>query len=170
MAKTNTATKIPRVPIQTPMFDGPDFEKNAGFLNRTWIIFFERVFGGKSETNTTGSPFDRIRTLDLKDTTVGDDIADAVVIFSQGSVKRVTGVLRKPITADLVVRLNLWIDGVESEVGTFTIPLSQGIHRPMAFDVDPIEFLDLSALTWDVVASDGSIDAGGIASFTVEWE
>lgn len=149
--------QVPRVPIQTPMFEtGPDGNSR---LTRTWIIFFERL------GLTPSGPY--IRTLLLKDTTVGNDIADHVPIYVAGTAMRIVGVLRKTITAALTVRVNL--DG--TPLTTLTIPAATKVDTPVegtAFT--PAGLGDLAVLSWDVVASDGSKDAAGVASFTTEWQ
>jgi hypothetical protein len=56
-------------------------------------------------------------------------------------------------------------------VGTFTIPLATPIDTPVRFTSFTNAVLpDMSTFTWDVTASDGSQDAAGIASFTIEWQ
>lgn len=112
------------------------------------------------------------RTLLLKDLTVGDDIADHVDVYgaSKGgtsTITRITAVLRRTIVADLTLR----IKADDVEIGTFTVPLGTGINSVQTFTSFLHSSLpDKAVLSWDVTASDGSIDAGGIASFTVEWQ
>lgn len=50
---SDQTTPIPRVPIQTPMWDGPAM-KDLGQLTRTWVIFFEKRFGGNSSSAGNG--------------------------------------------------------------------------------------------------------------------
>lgn len=113
------------------------------------------------------------RTLLLKDTTVGNDIADHVTCFGGGTHTAilVTGVLRKAIASDLTVRIKN-VSGLGNvTVGTFTIPLATPIDTPVRFTSFTNAVLpDMSTFTWDVTASDGSQDAAGIASFTIEWQ
>ncbi len=132
-----------------------------GRLTRPWILFFERT----PKASGGGGPY--IRTLLLKDTAVGDDIADHVPIFVEGAAVRVVGVLRLPISADLTVRINL--DG--AALVSITIPSATAVDTPVvasAFTGDHLG--DLAVLSWDVVASDGSTDAAGVASFTLQWQ
>lgn len=160
------ALPTPRVPIQTPMFNEAAAKDLT--LTRTWVIFFERLFRESGGTEATPQgPFQR--TLLLKDTAVGNDIADHVTVWgAAGTISLVVGVLRKAITADLTVRVK--IDGVT--LGSFTIPLATAVDTPVEFTT----FAGATAVTleqvfsWDVTASDGSLDGAGVASFTVIWE
>jgi len=154
----------PRVPLQTPMYVD-------GQLSRTWIIFFERlgreVITEEGEPGAGGGVFQR--TLLLKDTTVGNDIADHVTVYEPGTATQIVGVLRKAITAALTVRVKK--EGVM--LVTITIPASTAIDTPVAsttFTAGQEVFLEGEVLTWDVTASDNSRDAYGVASFTLEWK
>jgi len=103
----------------------------------------------------------------LKDTTVANNVADHVPIYQAGNVVRVIGVLRRAITANLTVRVNM--NG--HNLVTMTIPKTKGVDQPVvAVAPAPENAPDLAVLSWDVLASDGSIDAAGVASFTVEWQ
>lgn len=155
----------PRVPIQTPFFD------DDNNVNRSWVIFFERlgtVFGGG------GGPFQR--TLLIKNTAVGDNIADVTTVYVDGTAARITGVLRTAIDADLVVRVryNTPDDpGTINELVTLTIPAATAINTPVSsteFTADSLELGDQVCLLWDITASDGQTDAGGVASVTLQWE
>lgn len=181
---TQKPTTIPRVPVDTAMWEGTAAFDPAvlGKLSRTWIIFWERIFSGavKAATQYAASlelkrtpgqvgPFQR--TILLKDTTVGDDIADHVTVYGTlngktNTVYLVTGVLRKSITADLTLRVK--VNG--SLIGSFTIPLATAPDSVVSFNSFTTPTLpDKAVLTWDVVASDGQMDAYGVASFTVLW-
>lgn len=144
------------------MFENSPSEKGAIFdwqLNRTWWIFFEKL------AKKRGGPY--IRTLLLKDTTVGNDIADHVPIYVAGTAMRIVGVLRKAITADLSVRVNL--DG--TTLTTLTIPHTTAVDTPVVgTSPTPPALADLAVLSWDVTASDGSSDAAGVCSITVQWQ
>jgi hypothetical protein len=116
------------------------------------------------------------RTLLLKDTTVGNDIADHTTVYAGGTGRRLTGVLRNAISSDLTVRVNKYT--VSSPVAaataicTLTIPSGTPINTPVTqttFTDDPQQFSDGDVLIWDVVASDGQTDAAGVAAFTLEW-
>lgn len=152
-------SKVMVVPGRTPMFDAAA-PKGATFdwkLNRTWWIFFEALAKRRG-------PY--IRTLLLKDCTVGNDIADHVPIYVAGTAVRVVGVLRKAITADLSVRINL--DG--TALTTLTIPHTTPVDTPVVgTSSTPPALADLAVLSWDVVASDGSKDSAGICSVTLQW-
>ena len=138
----------PRVPIQTPMFD------DEGNLTRTWIIFFERL--GMVQESAGGAVGPYHRTLLLKDTTVSDDIA-----------ARLVGVLRVAIESDLTVRCNLNGD----ELITLMIPAATAIDTPVESTTFEGETAleDGDVISWDVTASDDSMDGAGVASFTLEW-
>jgi hypothetical protein len=124
---------------------------------QTWVY---DITGGGSG----GGPY--VRTLLLKNTAVGDDIADHVPIYTAGSAVRLIGVLRKAITADLTLRVKL--NG--TALVTLTIPLSTAVDTPvMATTFTPPTLADLGILSWDVTASDGSSDINGVASFTLQW-
>ena len=156
MASNHQRKDIPAVPLRTPMFD------DQGNLTRTWIIFFERL--GMKTTATSG-PY--IRTLVLKDLTIGNDIADHVPIFVAGSAIRVIGVLRKTISTDLVVRIKL--DG--AELVTATIPSTTAVDTPLEFTAFLSAALgDLAVLSWDITGSDEQTDAKGVATFTLQWQ
>ena len=155
-------TPIPRVPIQTPMFEqGPD---GAPRLTRTWIIFFEKL--QQRGIGAGGGPY--VRTLLIKNTAVGTDVADHVPIWVAGTAVRVVGVLRNAITSDLTVRVNL--DG--SPLITLTIPHTTAVDTPVVKTATftPTSFDDLAVLSWDITASDGSTDPKGVCSLTVEWQ
>jgi hypothetical protein len=173
-------TDILSVPVRTPMFTGNwatnvqtdnglvPFSTILGLVSQTWIIFWQSLknAGGGS---SSGGVFHR--TLDLKDTTIRDNAADDVVVYEPGTAQFVVATLRDAIAADLTVNLNLWIAGVSNLVGTFTIPKTTPVHTALQFSsFSTTVFPNLSVLTWDVTASDGSIDPGGVASFTVVWQ
>jgi hypothetical protein len=154
----------------------PGFDsKLLGRLTRTWIKFFEQInqLGGAG-----GGSGPLQRTLLLKNTTVGNDIADHVTCYGPvpgvtHTVILVTGVLRLAITADLTVRINNVAGATTNVVGTFTIPSATAVDTPISFsgsDITTPSCPDLSVFTWDVTASDGSSDPAGVASFTVEWQ
>ena len=133
-----------------------------------------------SSTVTTGGggggvsgPFQR--TLLLKNTAVGNDIADHLTCWGPSSdhtVVEVRGVLRKAITSDLTLRINSVLAGVASVIGTFTIPSATAVDTPVnwtsGFATGTLQ--DQSVFTWDITASDGSTDPAGVASFTIEWQ
>ncbi len=116
------------------------------------------------------------RTLLLKNTAIGDDIADHTTVYAGGTGRRMTGVLRVAISADLTVRVKKYTVTspvtAASTIITLTIPSSTPINTPITqttFTDDPQQFFDGDVLIWDVTASDGSSDAAGVAAFTLEW-
>jgi len=146
------------------MFENSPSEKGAIFdwqLNRTWWLFFEKL----ARAAAAGGPY--VRTLLLKDTTVGSDIADHVPIYVAGTAVRIIGVLRKAITADLSVRVKL--NG--TALTTLTIPHATPVDTPVVgTSPTPPALADLAVLSWDVTASDGSTDPAGVASITLQWQ
>lgn len=124
-----------------------------------WLI---RSTGGSV---TSGSV--KVRTLVLKNLTTGDDIADHVTAYAAGTGRRIAGVLRKAITADLTVRVNL--NG--EEFITITLPADTEVDTP----VEQTEFIASAAIakddvfSWDITEGDGQKDAAGVATFTLEW-
>jgi len=110
------------------------------------------------------------RTLLVKDTTVGNDIADRVPVQWPGTLFRAVGVLRKTIIAPLTIRVNK----NSQPLFTATIPIgSPGQTAEFDFpgpnSTAPLDMGDEEVLSWDITASDGSADANGVASLTVEW-
>ena len=159
----------PRVPHETPMYEVTPEGRQV--LSRTWMIFFERL--GRVESTTTTTPPGEAgpdliwRTLLLKDTTVGDDIADHVTAQATGTAIRFEGVLRIPIIASLSVRIQknavLFV--------TLGIPAATPVDTVVSTDTfgDP-NIGEGDVFSWDVTSSDGSVDSAGVASFTLYWE
>jgi len=146
------STTIPAVPIRTPMFDGD------GNLTRTWMIFFESL--GRAPAQ---------RTLLVKDSTSGNNIADHLKVYQGGPPVIFTGVLRKAITADLAVRVNL--NG--ASFITLTVPKATPVDTVIsttAFPAKPPALTTGDILSWDITSSDGSKDVNGVASFTLVWK
>ncbi len=128
----------------------------AGNMTRAWILYLEQ--------RGQICP----RTLLIKDTTVGTDIADRVTIYRDGTARKVEGVLRKAISADLAIAIRL--NG--QVLIAATIPLATAVGTVLIFTqfaARPQNLADGDVLSWDILASDGSDDAAGIASFTLLW-
>ena len=117
------------------------------------------------------------RTLLVRNTTPGDDIADhTTVCASAGPCVgiRVVGVLRKGLDSDLTIRLRIVsIAGTDTAIEC-TIPAATIVNDPIVFtdwetlpDTQP--FLDGDVLIWDIVEGDTQSDGNGVAAFTVEW-
>lgn len=107
-----------------------------------------------------------IRTLLVKNTQVGNDIADHIVIQKTGTASQVVGVLRLAIAADLAININL--NG--ALLITCTIPLATSVDTPLTFTSFSSTALTANdVLSFDITASDGSLDVAGVASFTLEW-
>jgi hypothetical protein len=111
------------------------------------------------------------RTLLLKDTSLRSNCVDVVPIHPGGTLRFVLGVLRVPITLDLVVNLNIVTASASTLVGTFTIPLATTINTGVMFTVFSVTTMpDLSILSWDIVSSDNQIVPSGVASFSVYYQ
>lgn len=106
------------------------------------------------------------RTLLIKDTATGDNIADNVTVQASGKGIRIAAVLRTEIVSDLVVRVNK----DDTEVAVLTMPAALAVRTEMEIPITEIQFTDKEILTWDILASDGSVEANGVASVTVEWQ
>lgn len=146
-------------PVQPPLVAIP-----MGFTGDALIAAINNQFT-KVQQAPAATPV-YIRTLLVKDTTVGDDVADHVVIYAPGTAQRVMGQLRKAITQDLVVRANI----AGSPLIYMRIPaatLVGSILTTSGFFFTGL--LDLQVVTWDIISSDGSSDPGGVASFTLQW-
>lgn len=106
------------------------------------------------------------RTLLIKNSTIGTDIADAVPVQSSGTLQQVVGVLKDTIVSDLIVNIN--VNG--KLLISCTILHTQLLLTPIIYTNFKItKFNTNDILTADIITSDGSIDSGGIASFTIEW-
>lgn len=183
MAVKETPTTIPRVPIQTPMFEPSTAGDEDQFqgkwkLTRTWIIFFERIFKGNTSAEAS-SPGPFQRTLLLKDLTPGVSIADHTTIWVAGTGLKVTAVLRKPLASDLTVQLwKLDIDdvgaGFQKIIADMTVPQSHGVNEPLVFSSFVSNALKQmhvkDVIRWDITASDSQTDRAGVAAFTFEWQ
>jgi hypothetical protein len=107
-----------------------------------------------------------IRTLLVKNTQVGSDIADHIVIQKTGTASQVVGVLRLAIAADLAININL--NG--TLLISCTIPLATPVDTPLTFmSFSSTALTANDVLSFDITASDGSLDVAGVASFTLEW-
>ncbi len=154
------ATDLTPVPVQTAFFDTWP-SGWTGALTSQWILFFQGL-----AKQGVGEVF--WRTLLLKNTAVANDIADWVIAQEPGTAFQVTGVLRKAITANLVVRINV------NQAPFITCTINQTTKPGAALTWTSFATNGVLAqgdvFSWDVLASDGSSDVAGIASFTVLWQ
>jgi hypothetical protein len=122
---------------------------------------------GSGGNGNTGRPNPQMfwRTIDINNTTPGLNIAPNLTVQGTGKGIKIAGVLRKAITANLVVRVN--VAGVE--LGTLTIPSSTHIKTKVETSIATKTLVEGTIMTWDIVSSDSSRDADSIASITVEW-
>jgi hypothetical protein len=108
-----------------------------------------------------------IRTLDLFDVTPGAAIAPFVPIYQPGPAVRAIGVLRLPISADLVIAISR--NDETTPLFTFTFPAGTATATDVVMDLSHITFEDLDVLIPSILASDSSSDTDGIATLTIEW-
>ena len=109
----------------------------------------------------------------LKNTAVGNNIADNVTEYpgAARTVIVVTAALRLAIASDLTIRINAVSPSGSVVVGSFTIPSATAVATMLQFSTFVTSSLaDGSVFTWDVLASDGSTDGDGVASFTVWYQ
>lgn len=106
-----------------------------------------------------------IRTLLIKNTAVGIDIADHVPVQADGTPVQVVGVLRKAISIDLTIVIKL--NG--ATLITCNIPSATAIDTPVFFASFASSLAKNDILSAAITSSDGSQDPDGIASFTLEW-
>ncbi len=105
------------------------------------------------------------RTIDINDTTVGNNIAPNLTVQGTGRGIKIAGVLRKAISADLTVRVK--VAGVA--IGSLTIPHTTPIQVKVETSIATKTLVEGTIVTWDITASDGSKDINSVASITVEW-
>ena len=113
-----------------------------------------------------------IRTLLVKVSALGNNIADNATIYAGGTASRVVGVLRLPITSPLTVRINRITGGVSNPLIVCGIPSATAVGSPVAFSLftnNPQPLLDGDVLTFDILGSDGQADPNGVAAFTLQW-
>jgi len=176
MAKPNSSTPNPPATgpkrQQVPQQSVPVIQGSPGLFTREWWLYFHEVYAGLGKLQDRAveppgggaGPF--IRTLLVKDTTVGNDIADRVPIFIASKAVRVIGVLRKAISANLTVRIKL--NG--TAIATVTIPSATAVGVSVISNTFVSSTLpDKAVLSWDITASDGSTDVNGVASFTLQF-
>ncbi len=121
--------------------------------------------GGGSGGGIAPGPQMYWRTVDINDTTVGTNIAPNLSVQGTGQGIKITGILRKVITADLVVQVN-----VNSLVlGTLTIPAATAVKTEVSTPIVNQKLVIGMPMTFDITGSDGSKDKNGIATVTVEW-
>lgn len=105
------------------------------------------------------------RVLLVKNSTPGINIADNLTVQRSGTGCRIAAVLRKNITNDLVVQFNK--NGIA--YATMTVPASTPIQTEIQISISTVNFVDGEILSFDIVSSDSSSDANGIAQFSIEW-
>jgi hypothetical protein len=112
-------TSIPRVPLQTPMFDGD--MTALGKLTRTWIIFFERAF--KAAATALGFGVDKATfgVGILYNIKVADDICPHYIVESPGDLQHVDFRIKVPPTgASLILDITRTSDNGTKHGSIFT--------------------------------------------------
>lgn len=79
---SDQTTRIPAVPIRTPMFDGE--ERQDDELTRTWIIFFERLAGRRGLASSGVGELKATFGL-LRNLTVEDDLTNHFICRTGGT-------------------------------------------------------------------------------------
>src|SRR6185369_2439852 len=105
------------------------------------------------------------RVFDIHKTTVGDNVGPVLTVQETGPGIKITAVLRKEISADLVVRVNL----AGNELDTITIPETTEVDTEVSISIKTKHLVKGQAISWDITGSDGSFDAQGVATVTVMW-
>jgi hypothetical protein len=132
---------------------------------RSTIATLRPATGGGGGGGGVPSPQMYWRTIDVNNTAVGLNIAPNLNVQGTGKGIKIIGVLRQPISADLVVRVNVAGD----ELGTLTIPAATPVKTKVETPIVNKTLVQDTVMTWDIVSSDGSRDSNSIASVTVEW-
>src|SRR5215471_1680589 len=163
MAYNRKQTPIPVVPATMKIVNGD------GTVTRSGQLLLEQLqdISPDDIANAAAGLGPFVRTLDLVDLTPGTSIAPLVPIFQAGQGIRCIGVLRKTITADLVVTIKRNTE--TSPLFTFTLPHATPIGVDVIKDISTIAFKDLDVLIPNITASDSSSDIGGVATITIEW-
>jgi hypothetical protein len=105
------------------------------------------------------------RTIDINDTTPGTNIAPNLTNQGTGRGIKITGVLRKAISADLVVRVN----SGDAVLGTLTIPAATPIKTKVETAITDQNLVSGATMTWDITGGDSQQDKNGVATVTVQW-
>ncbi len=105
------------------------------------------------------------RTIDINDSTPGNNIAPNLTVQGTGKGIKIAGVLRTAISQDLVVR----VSQSNIALGTLTIPAATPVMQKVETSIATKTLVEGSIITWDITASDSSRDINSIASITVEW-
>ncbi len=170
LASANAIRSYDKLPFANPL--ARDLEALRDGVNKLGSDI-STIITDTVESAITATVPPLIRVLDINNTAVGNNIAHAQPIYKTGNAVRVMGVLRMAIAADLVVRANITRAGVTTPIITITIPLATAplvVVTADAFATNPQLLLDGDVLTWDVTASDGSVDINGVASCTLVWQ
>ena len=121
--------------------------------------------GGKGSGVSQPGPQMYWRTIDVNDTTPGLNIAPNLTNQGTGRGIKITGVLRKPISADLVIRVN----SGDAELGTLTIPAATPVETKVETPITNQNLVSGATMTFDIVAGDSQQDKNGVATATVQW-
>jgi len=105
------------------------------------------------------------RVFDMHNLAEGTNKGPVLTVQETGPGLRILGVLRRTITEDLTVDVN--VGGVLLE--TITIPEGTAIETEVSVSIKTKKLVKGQAITWDITNSDGQFDANGVATITVLW-
>jgi hypothetical protein len=134
---------------------------------RSTLATLRPATGGNGTGGGGGAPGPQMywRTIDINDTTPGTNIAPNLTNQGTGRGIKITGVLRKPITANLVVRVN----SGGTPLGTLTIPQTTPIRTKVETPITDQNVVSGATMTWDITGGDSQSDKNGVATITVQW-
>jgi len=118
-----------------------------------------------ANSSKTGKAQVHAALVSIYATTVGSDVRPWIPVHADGAGLRVLSVLRKAISADLVMRFHKGV----TDTFDVTIPLATAVGTVLSTDISGHAFEEAEVIVSEVVASDGSSDANGVASFVIEW-
>ncbi len=155
-----SASDITQVPVQTDFFTSWP-SGWTGALTSQWILFFQQLV-------QLSNPDLLWARLVLFNLAAGADIAPHVTAEASGTAQQVTAVLRKAISADLVVTIN------QNGAPLITCTVNQTTKPDAVLTYST--FLTAGAIaandvfSFAIVSSDGSTDTNGVATFLLTWQ
>ena len=167
------ATPIPVVPRNLKIVN-PD-----GTVTRSGQLLLEQLqtalagatgSDGSDGTGTGTQNQEFWRVFDIHDTAPRSNAGPVLNVQETGVGISITGILRKPITADLVVKVNVGLPGgTPAVLGTITIPHATPVDAEVTVSISTKTLVKSQAITFDITASDSSKDVDGVATITVKW-
>lgn len=156
----SSASDVTAVPVQTDFFSSWP-SGWSGQITATWLLFFQQLA-------QAANPDLLWARLVLFNLAAGADIAPHVTAQASGTAQQVTAVLRKAISANLVVTVN------QNGAPLITCTVNQTTKPDTVLTYST--FLTAGAIaandvfSFAVVSSDGSTDTNGVASFCLTWQ